>query len=280
MVRLPALGTVMDLARWRYHRGEGWQPHCHDFYEIFWIEHGYCRHIRDTEECLLGPGDLYWLHPDDLHVGSADDDAGVIFINLSVSRQAVAELRLRHGETFRLWDMRQPRRQRLAAPALRELAGLVAEADTASTADRDLLLLRLSSALRDSVRGFDLAVMPPWLRSGIQDVDADLAWGEGVAGLSRRCQRSREHCNRTVRAVLGVTATQLLQSVRMQVAAKLLVMDDVPIVEVATSTGFTSLAHFYKLFRATYGETPRTYRQRRRSQGPAGAEPRTVHTHG
>jgi AraC family cel operon transcriptional repressor len=275
MSRLPWNFPVMDLARWRYADGEGWQPHCHDFYELFWVEHGHCRHRLDGQDELLGPGDLQLLDPDDDHVGTADDDAGVILVNLSVSREAVADLRQRYGGDFLLWDPASPRRQRLPSGAVQALSRLIAEINPLSAADRDLLLLRLSHALREQ-GGIDQQALPSWLREGLLAMEAEQAYAQGVSGLARRCGRSREHLNRTVQAVLGMTVTRMLQTVRIHAAARVLVVDEVPIVEVAMSTGFTSLAHFYKLFREICGETPLGFRRKRRGLGQAGPDPRAL----
>jgi len=269
----------MDLARWRYAKGQGWQPHSHDFYELFWVEHGQCRHERAGLVELIGPGELYWLQPDDDHVGTASNDDGVMFINLSVSREAVASLRQLYPRDFILWDPGRPRRHRLAGDAVRSLSTLVADLDSTSPADRDLLLLRLSHALR-ATSGLDLNALPEWLRQGLTALDADQAWSEGVSGLALRCSRSREHCNRTVRSCLGITVTVLLQRIRIHVAARSLVVDDLPIVDVAYATGFSSMAHFYKLFRMICGETPQAFRAKRRGLGQAGPDPRTYTSHG
>jgi len=279
MGRLPALMRTMDLARWRYAKGQGWQPHSHDFYELFWVEHGILCHQREDLVEDLGPGELSWLQPDDHHVGTAPDDVGVIFINVSVSREAVINLRQQYPREFILWDPARPRRNRLSGAALRSLAALIADLDSDSPADRDLLLLRLSHALR-AASGPDLTVLPEWLRQGLALLDAEQAWPEGVSGLARRCRRSREHCNRTVQSCLGMTVTALLQRIRIHAAARLLVVDDLPIVAVAYATGFASIAHFYKLFRALCGETPQSFRAKRRGLGQAGPDSRTYASHG
>jgi AraC family cel operon transcriptional repressor len=276
---LPWTFPVMDLARWRYRKGEGWQPHSHDFYELFWVEHGKCHHSMGGSQEILVQGDLQVLAPDDLHVGTACDDAGVIFVNLSVSRQAVADLRDSYGEDFLPWHPALPQRHHLGTDAVRSLSALLTHVSPQSAADRDMLLLRLSHAMR-SPAGVAQQVLPQWMRDGLQRMEEDRSWAEGVSGLARRCGRSREHCNRCVRAKLGMTVTRLLQTTRVHAAARLLAVDDAPIVEVALSTGFSSLAHFYKLFRDICGETPRQFRRQRRGLGQAGPDPRVISSHG
>ncbi len=267
---------MLDLARWRLKPGEGWDPHDHDFYELFWVERGTLRHEVDGVGSAVGDGQLVWTQPEQVHVATNATTAAVIFVNLAVPRAVVADLHQRcdRQRDGWLWDPRRPATHRLPPEALRTLGRLVSTCDPSSPADRDLLLLHLVHALRTPA-DIDLAALPDRIQAAVHALDADDAWAEGVSGLARRAGCSREHLTRTVRAQLGVDTTTLLQQVRLAAAARLLRLDDRPVAEIAQQVGFASLGHFYKLFAATFGAPPQAWRRTRRHGGPGGIALRT-----
>lgn len=59
---------------------------------------------------------------------------------------------------------------------------------------------------------------------------------------------------------LGVTIMEYLTNYRIIVSKKQLTFTDVPIKEVAHRTGFKSVHHFCRVFKAVVGETPAVYR--------------------
>ena len=56
------------------------------------------------------------------------------------------------------------------------------------------------------------------------------------------------------------TATALINELRLTRAAAELKMTDLPIVRIAAECGIANLSHFYRLFNARFGVTPRRYR--------------------
>ena len=43
------LDITLDLFQRTHDRGKGWSEHSHEFYEVFWIEEGYCLHRLNGE---------------------------------------------------------------------------------------------------------------------------------------------------------------------------------------------------------------------------------------
>jgi AraC-like DNA-binding protein len=78
-----------------------------------------------------------------------------------------------------------------------------------------------------------------------------------MAGVSTRTfQRKLSH--------LGLTYTDLVNTVRFEVASKLLRDTDSKIIEVAFSSGYSDPAHFTRAFRRISGITPRQFREQSR----------------
>lgn len=66
---------------------------------------------------------------------------------------------------------------------------------------------------------------------------------------------SYSHLSRLLKKECGKSFTQLVASLRMKRASKLL-LRGVPVLETAERTGFKSSAHFCRVFKKYYGCTP------------------------
>ncbi len=85
----------------------------------------------------------------------------------------------------------------------------------------------------------------------------------GVIELASAVFQDRSHLFRRTREVLGETPSDLLRRLRLERAATLLNEDNAMVAEVAYGSGFNSVSHFCRVFRAAYGLTPSAYRESR-----------------
>jgi AraC family cel operon transcriptional repressor len=83
----------------------------------------------------------------------------------------------------------------------------------------------------------------------------------GVPALAKVAGYSREHVNRVARKATGLTATDLINSVRLERAAALLRMSSKSLLDIAGECGLPNVGHFYRLFHRRFGTTPHRYRQ-------------------
>jgi AraC-like DNA-binding protein/quercetin dioxygenase-like cupin family protein len=89
--------------------------------------------------------------------------------------------------------------------------------------------------------------------------------------LERACARagmSRRHFSKLFRAQTGKTFLDHLTALRLDHAAALLRDNRHSIIGAAFSCGYGDLSHFYRLFKAHFGEPPRTWLQRNQSTKP------------
>jgi len=68
--------------------------------------------------------------------------------------------------------------------------------------------------------------------------------------------------NRRLRAIFGITASQLITKRRVDVASEMLRTGTMPIAEVAHACGYFDQSAFSRVFQRTVGLTPRQYRAR------------------
>jgi AraC-like DNA-binding protein len=81
-----------------------------------------------------------------------------------------------------------------------------------------------------------------------------------VEELARRAGLSPDRFSRRVRALFGLSASQLVIKVRVDAARRRLRETDVPIVRIALACGYCDQSAFTRQFKAVTGLTPAQYR--------------------
>lgn len=76
---------------------------------------------------------------------------------------------------------------------------------------------------------------------------------------------SRRHLGRLMRRYYGMTYAEKINSLRVEMAKRLLVTTDLPVSEIARKVGFTTPQYFIRVFRKYGGGTPGDYRRAERS---------------
>jgi AraC-like DNA-binding protein len=78
------------------------------------------------------------------------------------------------------------------------------------------------------------------------------------------------HFAKQFKAAMGLRPHEYVLGKRIELAKSLMLNPDVPLVDVAMSSGFQSQSHFTTVFRRLVGETPHRWRSRR-TEAPQGA---------
>tara|TARA_E500000305_G_scaffold94732_1_gene83846 strand:+ start:122 stop:1075 length:954 start_codon:yes stop_codon:yes gene_type:complete len=86
-----------------------------------------------------------------------------------------------------------------------------------------------------------------------------------VASFAAMMAVTPTHLSRTVKAVTGCTAGEIIQDRMLLEAKRQLVFSDHPIAEIAYALDFSSASYFSRFFTARTGETPARFRRRARS---------------
>ncbi|MCW8984234.1 MAG: AraC family transcriptional regulator, partial [Thermoanaerobaculales bacterium] len=87
-----------------------------------------------------------------------------------------------------------------------------------------------------------------------------------VEELSAICGLSVYRLNRRLRAIFGITISQLITKSRIDNASEMLREETMPIAEVAYACGYFDQSAFSRVFRRAVGLTPRQYRARHRTR--------------
>jgi len=238
--------------------------HTHDFPEVFWIESGRAIHEINGVGKKLSSGDVVFIRPADRHQLLTADSEGFEMVNVAFPVAVLTDLHRRHAEVRSLHSLTalEPKTLKLSSFQIRSLSEEVRKLASGPTSrmaiERLLLGIYLIAAAPPTSSA--LEALPDWLARACQEIERPENFLKGIPAFMRLCARSPEHVARTCRSTLGKSPTDIVNAAKLNFAARELRIGTKTILEIALESGFNNLAHFYELFKASQGETPRRYR--------------------
>lgn len=251
--------------------GRGFDTHRHDTYAIGVTDAGIQKFDYRGASVASAPGQVVVLHPDEAHDGRAGDANGfgyrIVYVCPMRIFDAVTAL---SGRQHLLPFL--PGAVCNSATMARAVDN--AFSDEAVPLACDALILEIARGLLEQVRDTTLPTRSlPIDVSGLerarQYLDAQLHTAvrspdiEAVSGLNRY------ECARQFRIRHGTSPYRYSLLRRLEAASRELVQD-ASIASLAARFGFSDQAHLTRHFRATFGVTPRRYRQLHRKVPPLG----------
>lgn len=119
------------------------------------------------------------------------------------------------------------------------------------------MILMLAELAR--TRDAGAATRPRWLRRVEDAIDARFADPPPMEELAAIAGVHPRHLLRTFRRYHGTTVAQYVRQRQLQQARVALATSKQPLATIALDAGFSDQAHFTRVFRHTYGETPGEY---------------------
>ena len=256
------LDICLDLFQRSNSKGIAWSEHSHDFYEVFWIEEGYCLHRLNGIETVLSKGDIIFLNPGDIHGGTVVIDGMLVHTNLSLEKSTLERIREHYSIKAEHWpwNFKNNRRFTLSPKQMMILKNLKENLDYKSELDHDLFVLQLLKFMKEPLEN-NLVSLPKWLQESLRTLHIKRQYSHGVSGLARISGYSREHISRIIRTQLNKSSTELLGDLRFEGVSNLLLHTDLSILDIADEYDFISTAYFYKCFKTRYGKTPKKFRE-------------------
>jgi AraC-like DNA-binding protein len=235
--------------------GHGFDPHRHDSYAIgFTLEGVQAFRYRGTVERST-PGQVFVLHPDELHDGYAGTGAGFRYRILYVEPRLIHEaLGGGHPLPFVCQAVSNDARLKYAVvPALAELDLPLEDLR------RDQIVLALSTALAAADKSFASRMRPQscWRSVNIARAYLDASAGKTVTSveLETLTGQSRYALARQFRSHLGTSPYRYLVMRRLD-RARVMIRQGMALAEAALACGFADQSHMTRQFRQAYGLPP------------------------
>ena len=243
--------------------------HDHDFYEIFWVEEGEGVHHINHRKRVLREGMVVLVKDTDIHALSAREEKTMRIANLAFSKRCWEELFKRYFPEEK--DPMQLTSASREIPLRHEdFLAIRRQSQRLNSAVRsrgqlDLFLLEILFLRRHSADSeTQCPMVPDWLDAACQEIKKTEHLPQGLESFYRLAGRSPDHVARACRTHLRISPTEIVNAARLEHAAARLSGTDDTILDIADDCGLPNLAHFYKLFAARFGTTPRRYRMQAR----------------
>jgi AraC-like DNA-binding protein len=256
--------------------------HNHDTHEFFFCTRGRALHCTDTAKLPTRKGELYLFPAGQLHHCNGLDKRGCEALVLNVYDRALP------GTADGLTDLRKAL-DRICAMALNGENRLPLSPEGQGAVQRSFTRLACESSeqkpghvaaqsvefqtfLLTLMRDPELAAR---LQKGLPTAGAEdrlaivFRYLENnymepitVDAMATMACLSRSHFHSTFKTATGMTLVEYVQHIRVRTAEEMLRTTTMPIMEIALACGYSSLSHFYHVFRRIMGRSPRQVRIR------------------
>lgn len=254
-------------------------PHCHYFYEFFYVLEGSCVHTIGGNSMLLHAGDCCLIQPGVNHALDVSDES--VIINILIRRSTFRDYfySILQGDNalaeFFMSSLINKEKidyilfQTTSDEALRdtvldayqefwEKEAYYSELTNAIVMRIFVLLLRhhMVDCKMPERRAADtrraMAYMN-YLRSNPAEMTLDK--------VAEHFHYSPEYMSRSIRRTTGYTFSELLARLRIENARRYLRDTTIPVADIGSMVGYETTEHFGRTFKKLTGKTPSEYRQ-------------------
>ena len=245
--------------------------HYHDFYELFLVDQGNALHKVNGLSLPLSAGCLCFIRPADIHwYQEMSDDFRII--NIIIPDGIITALFTFLGSNFdgkRLLDTPSPP---CVCLDYQDLSSLIRDFEQLILYKK---ILREKSDTMYRITIFNLITkyfliqqvntqaspIPQWLKLLSLQMLTKENFTKGLPTLYRLSGKSPEHVSRACKKHLGKTPSQLVNDIRLEHSAMLLVTTNTPVIDICQECGFDSLSYFYHRFKEHYNISPVGFRK-------------------
>lgn len=236
--------------------GHRFSPHRHDTYAIGVTTRGLQAFRYRGAARLSGPGEAFFLHPDEVHDGGPGNDAGLGYRIVYVDPARIAEA-LGGGP---LPFVKDP--VACAGEVAAAVTAVFPHPDDPHEALRETDALCALAAVLAKASGMPArAAAPPdaTLARLRERLAADCPGRFSMAELERETGRDRYTIARQFRRAFGVSPSRFVTLRRLE-RARRMIAEGRGLAEAAAAAGFADQAHLTRQFRSAYGTSPGKWR--------------------
>lgn len=257
------------------HRDAGYDMrtfHVHKKYEIYYAVEGTRRYYIDEGAYLVNAGNVVLIGPDGVHkTGSVDDSAHTRYVlNFSREYLAAMERALPDANLFACFDAGvhvlsiSPKKQAI----IESLLARIWERREADDADAQALRLAQITELLLHLAEYAHGAQEEQVRISNQAIDKIQSYVSthyrddlNLTTLAAQCYMSPYYVSRLFKRTTNLSLVEYINSVRVMAAKNLLETTNLKVTHVAEETGFSTTAHFSRVFKESTGLSPQQYRK-------------------
>jgi len=259
----------------RYTVSKEWPLHWHEFYELEFIISGNGIHKINGIVSSLQRGSTFLLTPADFHEVIPAHGEVMELVNVKFSDDVISwELRtllFQQGSTL-MMNLSSTEATIMEADVLRLLeetsqkllgAGIVVQ----GTLNRILIALLRTKLQSGSIKKEyinTISTISPWeqeLQKSLVYINHHFREPLMLADVAKTSSFSCNYFSECFHKTMGCTFKGYLIKLRLQFAKSLLMNSKLPVTEISGASGFSSLPHFLRTFKKSFGQSPIEYRK-------------------
>jgi AraC family cel operon transcriptional repressor len=254
----------------------GQYPQIHDFYEITLVTAGTLCFSFENQAMDMPAGSLIFVRPGDIHSKAFPEPSE--HINLAFAKKSVISLfeYLYDKKTYSLMLSRSHCPPILLSSSefqmLRQkMTGLSLIPPDRKSETRRRLRLLLAEVINSHFIEFfrqeetsDNVRPPVWLREALEEMQKLDNLSAGLNFLREYSGKTKEHICRSFRKYYNITPSDYINTQRLNYVANMLLHSNREIMDLAYEVGFQNISYFYQLFKQTFQDPPRRFREKNR----------------
>ncbi len=248
-----------------------WSIHCHDFYEIFLILDGTMEHIANDKSEFLCKNDLVFVRPDDVHWFNEVKGYDCSYLNITFTEKILKHILLFLGNENTVEHyLRMPTciKCKISDKLFDEIICCYNDISTLILNSCDVQVMAqilLAKIFQYYIKKeINQNNFPTWFNDLCRNISQKENFTSKSSILCELSGKTYEHISRSFKKYLNTTPTDYINNLRLNYFANLLMMTDMPILDICYECGFSSLSHAYHLFKKEYNLTPLKYRENHR----------------
>lgn len=256
--------------RYVYSDTEYFRPHYHDYFEIFLVLEGEALHKVNGVTSKLAKGDLVLIRPKDCHDYLSINGKAFSFLNITFTPQTVQMLFSYLGEGFPsqlLLNAQYPPEVHLSEyeftrleRRMRTIRALDPTDVHRKKTELRMLLFDIFTRQFSNMETAEESI-PLWLEEMCAEVKRNGGFTKDMEYFLSLTDRSREHVSRCMKKYMNMTASEYINSLRLNYIANMLKDSNHGISEIIYESGFNNISWASEQFKKKYGVSMSQYRK-------------------
>ncbi len=237
--------------------------HFHQFFEIEIILSGEGSCMINGTQYALSSGSMYILTPADFHFLCGDTKLelyNIMFDETMIDKELISQLFEKQDKKFLV----------LKNDILHEIKVLVEmivrERNTVDEYSENIIKNLLSAVINIILREMDFEQKGEETDNKISDalryIYANLRSDPTLSQVAKYCGYSVNYFGKMFYEATGKQYKAFINEMKLNMAKRMLRLDNVTVQEVASECGFSSISNFYRVFKQIVGVSPNIYRKR------------------
>jgi AraC family cel operon transcriptional repressor len=251
--------------------------HTHTFYEFFIVTSGSALHLVNQSIQTITKGDIIFIRPKDTHSYGFYYSDDFRIVNIGFSTQLFQDIQIFYDHTTMLQSLLDTE----LPPCIHvddencdyitsnflEIGQMMKTPDIQKTIfyAKSCLAKIFSSYFFHYSTDTSMTSCPSWFTFMVKEMQRIENLKLGYLRMLELSPCSPNHLSRLFRQIMSSTPTEYINNKRLEYSVYLLTQTGEDILEISLFCGFSSLSHYYHLFKKKYNCSPAVFRKEQKS---------------